>query len=85
VHYKEAVCECKCMHLFTAAWELKEITRLCAFIQTTLANSKMEFKAVEEESHWLLDLIVDHQRLGAVKPDAKYVVAVYDRDKKSFH
>ncbi|KAG1799250.1 uncharacterized protein HD556DRAFT_1439657 [Suillus plorans] len=85
VHYKEAVRERKRMRMFTAAWELEETKRLRAFLQTTMVNSEMEFVAAEEESRWLLDMIVDRQKLKSVKADVRHVTAAYDRDKKSLH
>lgn len=85
VHYKEAVRERKRMRMFTAAWELEEIKRLRAFLQTTMVSSEMEFVAAEQESRWLLDIIVDRQKLRSVEADARHVTAAYDRDKKSLH
>ncbi|KAG2109372.1 uncharacterized protein F5147DRAFT_760757 [Suillus discolor] len=85
VHYKEAVRERKRMRMFTAAWELEETKRLCAFLQTTMVSSEMEFVAAKEESRWLLDMIVDRQKLRPLEADARHVAAAYDRDKKSLH
>ncbi|KAG1738048.1 hypothetical protein EDD22DRAFT_959589 [Suillus occidentalis] len=82
VHYKEAVRERKRMRMFTAAWEIEEVKRLRTFLQTTMANSEMDFMAVEEESNWLLDMIVDRQKLRSVRTDPRHVASTYDRDKK---
>lgn len=73
------------MRMFTAAWELEETKRLRTFLRTTMDHSETEFIAAEEESRWLLDMIVDRQKLRSAKADAKYVAVTCDKDKKSFH
>ncbi|KAG2109361.1 uncharacterized protein F5147DRAFT_798592 [Suillus discolor] len=75
VHYKEAVCERKRMRLFTVAWELEETKRLHAFLEATMVNSEMEFAAAVDESRWLLDMIVDRQKLRSIKADVRQVTA----------
>lgn len=69
------------MRMFTAAWELEETKRLRTFLQTAMGGLETEFVAAEEESHWLLDMIVDHQKLECIEADTKYIAAVYDKDK----
>lgn len=82
MHYKEAVRERKRMRMFTAAWELEETKRLRTFLQTAMGGLETEFVAAEEESRWLLDMIVDRQKLERIEADTKYIAAVYDKDKK---
>ncbi|KAG2083984.1 hypothetical protein BD769DRAFT_1682328 [Suillus cothurnatus] len=83
VHYKEAVRERQCMHLFTTYWELEETNRLRTLLMSLYAEEDLEFRKSEQETQGLLKALITKQSLSRTVGDVDFLAAARQRNKTS--
>jgi hypothetical protein len=83
VHYKEAVCECERMSLFTAYWALEESTRLHALRQFLYRAAEDDFNRAEREAALMLRALLEKYPSSTGVTDDQSLSAVRDHNQKS--
>jgi hypothetical protein len=85
IHYKEAVREILRMDYYSGLWRREAARRLCAFQGSVNAEKRAQFKKAEQETRWLLNILVGREALPAAIADAEYFSAASDDNAKALN
>jgi hypothetical protein len=83
IHYKEAVRETLRMDYYSGLWRREAARRLCAFQGSVNAEKKARFKKEDQETQWLLNILVEREALPAAIADVDYLTAARDDQAKA--
>lgn len=78
VHYKEAVRETLRMDYYSGLWRHEAARRLCAFQGSLNSERKAQFRKAEQETLWLLNILVGRDAMSAAVTDVQYLAAARD-------
>ncbi|KAG2337980.1 hypothetical protein BDR05DRAFT_952257 [Suillus weaverae] len=78
VHYKEAIRETLHMDYYSGLWRHEAAQRLCAFQGSLNTERKAQFRKAEQESRWLLNILVERNAMSAAITDVQYLAAARD-------